>query len=104
MSKTKKNEVVTVCTNINTVMSTIPSMNNKRLTPVISAIVNKFGGKLSTRQEVSNLFVHTLMQNENYNKTSKKYNGNQKDPSNARLEAAKATAVMRQRGLIIPLS
>ena len=104
MSKSKKNEVVTVCNNINTVKSTIPTLDNSRLGPVLSAIVNTFGGKLVTRQDINNLFVYTLMQNKNYNKTSKKYNGDQNDPSNAKLEAAKATAVMKQKGLIIPLS
>lgn len=104
MSKSKKNEVVTVCTSLNTVEKMLPTMVNSRLNPVLTAIVNTFGGKLTTRQEVNNLFVYTLMQNKNYNKTSKKYNGDQSDPSNARLEAGKATAVMRQLGLIIPLS
>jgi len=63
MSKSKKNEVVTVCNNINTVKSTIPTMDNSRLGPVLSAIVNTFGGKLVTRQDINNLFVYTLMQN-----------------------------------------
>lgn len=104
MSKSKKNEVCTVCTNLNTVKEVLPTMTNSRLMPVLSAIVNQLGGKLVTRADINNLFVYTLMQNKNYNKISKKYNGDQSDPSNAKLEAAKATAVMRSKGLIIPLS
>ena len=78
--------------------------NSKRLMPVFTAIVEKFGGKLCTRNDINNLYTYMIMQTPSYNDKAEGCNFDKSNPANAKREAGGGTAVMASKGLIIPLS
>ena len=99
-----KNEIVTVTTSVESIITVLPTEKTPRLYNRAVALIEKCSGKLNTKQDIIDFLVHYIMNDSKYNLKSVKYNFDQTNPNNAQMEAEKSYATFKKHGFIIPLN